>query len=410
MSKRKNVQTFSFRRINLKNTLFFSGLFFWIIQEYIMRTKYLSIFGYAPCTIMRVIALTLLVFKIVCLDNKYSVKLLVVSIICCVAAFATQFSSNAESSNTMINVFIICMAARGIDFTEICKFNFGVSGSIFAFTVLSATLGIIENDYVRELFRVRYYLGFDYVSFPSIYLVNIIFAGFYSYTKKNKKSVPWILIIAALGLNFWVYQKTVTRLAFTIILVFLALYVITEKIKLPVFRDNKFNRTMAVVLFPLSGLMTYLLSIMYEASDFRWLALNELLNNRLLMNNIALQKYGITAFGQVIESNTNIQSGEYFFIDSGYMNLLLRNGVVLFVLVLVIYSILLRNAIKTQNTVLAIWLVCVCLYCIVNGILLSPVTNCSLLAIWQIREDILVMNKRMRYRRKRENRERIGLL
>lgn len=138
-----------------------------------------------------------------------------------------------------------------------------------------------------------------------------------------------------------------------------------------------------------------MLSSMYDTSDMRWVALNGLLNNRLLMNKIGLEKFGLTLFGQTIVSNTNVQSGEYFFIDSGYMNLLLRNGIVVFVLVLALYMFLLRNSIEVQNRVLAIWLICVCIYSIVNGVLLSPVTNCSLFAVWQIGKDLKNMKARL---------------
>lgn len=385
----KNNAKHSIRNVSLKKLIFFSGLLLWIIQEYMMRTKYLDFFGYGPCTVLRLIALTLLVSKITFLDTKYSVKLFCFSIVCCMVTIISQFTSNAESSNTMLNVLIICMAARGIDFVEICIFNFWVSGSAWFFTVLSAYVGIVDNDFIRELRRIRYFLGFDYVSFPSIYLINIIFAGFYAYTTKKGKSVPWVWIGVTAMLNLWVYKKTVTRLAFVIVMIFLMFYVLAEKLKMNILKYNRIVTLIATLLFPVAGMLTYVLSMMYNATDIKWMALNKIFNNRLLMNKVGMDKFGVTLFGQTIISNTDIQSGEYFFIDSGYMNLLLRNGIVLVVLVLMIYMFLLRNSIKTSNTVLAIWLICVCVYCTVNGILLSPVTNCSLLAVWQIREDVM---------------------
>lgn len=379
----------SMRSVSLKKLLFFCGIFLWIIQEYIIRTKYIDFLGYAPCKILRIIALILFFSKIVLFDTKYSLRLLWFLIVGFVIATISRFSSNAESSNTVLNVFILCMAARNIDFTEICSFNFWVSGSAWAFTVLSTYLGIVDKGFIRELMRTRYYLGFDYVSFPSIYLINIIFSGFYAYTKKKENSVPWALIIVAAMLNLWVYLKTVTRLPFVIVTLFLVFYVLCEKLKINVLKNNRIVTFLMTLLFPIAGILTYVLSNMYDVSNVKWIALNELVNNRLLMNKMGLERFGLTLFGQTIVSNTDMKSGEYFFIDSGYMNLLLRNGIVVFVLILVLYTFLLRNSIKMQNRVLAIWLICVCIYSIVNGILLSPVTNCSLFAIWQIREDIM---------------------
>lgn len=383
------------RKFSLKKALFFGGLFLWIVQEYITRTKYVDFLGYGPATVCRLTALTFFVAKVVLFDRKYSLKLFCFSIACFLIAMISQFSSNAESANTMLNVLVLCMAARDIDFAEICSFNFWVSGSAWVFTVFSAYLGIVDNGFIRELMRTRYYLGFDYVSFPSIYLINIIFCGFYAYSKKKKKSVPWVLIILTAMLNLWVYEKTVTRLSLVIVALFLALYILCEKLKINVLKNNKIVISIMTILFPVAGVLTYVLSSMYDTSDMRWVALNRLLNNRLLMNKIGLEKFGLTLFGQTIVSNTNVQSGEYFFIDSGYMNLLLRNGIVVFVLVLALYMFLLRNSIEVQNRVLAIWLICVCIYSIVNGVLLSPVTNCSLFAVWQIGKDLKNMKARL---------------
>lgn len=396
MVENTNIIRISWRKnVSLKKALFFSGLFFWIMQEYIMRTKFLSFFGYGFCTIIRITALLLMVLKIILLDTRYTPRTFFLSVLFCIVAIVSQVSANAESSNTMINVFIICMASRGIEFSEICYFTFWISGGTWSFIVLSPYLGIVENDYIRESFRVRYYLGFDYVGFPSIYLINIIFAGFYAYTYKNRKSVPLILIVVAAFVNQWTYQKTNTRLGYIISLLFLALYILVEKMDFNIFKNCKMTRVLAMLIFPMAGILTYVISNIYNSSDVKWIAANKLLSNRLLMNKIGIERYGITLFGQVISSNTNMQSADYFFIDSGYMSLLLRNGLVVFSLVLLTYVFMLRSSIETNNTILAIWLVCVSIYCIANGILLSPVTNCSLLAIWQIKDSVVDMKTRV---------------
>ena len=399
--RNKRITNLSMGCVSLNKLFFYSGFFFWIVQEYIMRTKYFGIIGNGPAKILRIAALLLLISKIVFLNTNYSVRLFEFLLICGSVALISQLSSNAESRNTMLNVFIICMAARDIDFTELCNFSFWVSGFAWIFTVLSPYLGIFENDFIRETFRTRYYIGFDYVSFPSIYLFNIICSGFYAYTKKKNKSVPWIGILIAGLINLWVYKKTVTRLTFLVIMFFLIFYMLVEKLKVNILKKNKITILMASIIFPVAGVLSYVVSNMYNETDTRWLALNKLFNNRLLMNKRGMDRYKVTLFGQTIISNTDPQSSEYFFIDNGYISLLLRNGIVLFVLVLLIYTLLMQNSIRTNNTVLAIWVICVCGYCLVNGILLTPVTNCSLLAVWQIREDVMKIKtkfvKRIRF-------------
>ena len=57
-------------------------------------------------------------------------------------------------------------------------------------------------------------------------------------------------------------------------------------------------------------------------------------------------------------------------------------GVIVFVLILIMYSIMLYAAIVEHDTMLAIWLICVAIYSIFNNMLLSPKENGSLFAIW----------------------------
>lgn len=375
---------FRHRKLKCSETLFFGGLFMWILQSYMIQTDFLHFYGYFPCTIVRLTSLGLFAIKILFVDNKYSKSVFFLSMLCLIISVIVQFTSTQTSINTIVNVFIIVMAARNISFGKITDFVFWVSGSFFIITLCFSFLGIIDNSTLIINGTKRYYLGFDYISFAPIYLVNIIFCGFYAYTFRKKKSLPWGLVFLALLIDYFVYLLTATRLAFGIVLIFIVFYIFVEKFHMPIFNEGHIMKIVSSCLFPIVGIITYWLSVSYDATDIRWIALNQLLSNRIMLNNRALTLYGVKWFGQDIKFNTDFSAGidKYMYIDSGYMNLLLQYGIIAFFVVLVVYSFMLRNSVKIGDNILTIWLICICIYNMINGMFLSPVSNSNLLAIW----------------------------
>ena len=370
--------------------IFFSALFLWVLQSYMIQTDFLKFYGYFPCTVVRLMSLSLFAFKILFLDKKYSRLIFFFSVICLTVSIMVQFTTVETTINTFLNVFIIIMSARNISFERIVRFIFIVSGLGFIITVSFAFVGVLNNSALIIENKKRYYLGFDYVSFASIYLVNIILSGFYIYTIKRKKSLPWIYIVFAVMVDIFIYLLTSTRLTFGIVLMFICLYIIVEKLHIPLFKEKRIWKIISIVLFPVMGIITCWISYLYNSTDVKWIILNKLLSNRLLLNKRALTVYGLKWFGQVIEFNTNFSSGidNYMYIDSGYMNLLIQYGIVAFIVVLTIYSFVFWNAMKREDNVLVIWLLCICIYNVVNGMLLNPVTNSSLFAVWMFQQDL----------------------
>ena len=80
--------------------------------------------------------------------------------------------------------------------------------------------------------------------------------------------------------------------------------------------------------------------------------------------------------------NTDTTQGDYFYVDSGFMKNLINYGLIVFILILILYSVMLYAAIIEHDKLLTIWLICVAVYSVFNNLLLSPMENGSLFAIW----------------------------
>ena len=57
-------------------------------------------------------------------------------------------------------------------------------------------------------------------------------------------------------------------------------------------------------------------------------------------------------------------------------------GLIVFLMILVFYTVMLYAAVLENEKTLAIWLICIALYSMFNNLLLSPAENAAMFGIW----------------------------
>jgi hypothetical protein len=138
----------------------------------------------------------------------------------------------------------------------------------------------------------------------------------------------------------------------------------------------------AISLFPALALFNYIVAKNYNKKVAIMKKIDDLIHFRISLPNQALKKYGVHLLGTQIVENTDSTQGDYFYIDSGYIKNLINNGLIVLLLILAVYSVMLYAAILEHDKLLTIWLICVAAYSLFNNLLLYPVENGSLFAIW----------------------------
>lgn len=117
-----------------------------------------------------------------------------------------------------------------------------------------------------------------------------------------------------------------------------------------------------VAPYGLAGFMI-LVSRFYRP-DIEWMAkLNTLFSTRLSLGKEVFDRYDIQIWGQDIPMRGNGGSTEvvadYFFIDSSYVNILMRLGLVAFILVMLIISIIMIKSLNHPYMLMAMAIVCI---------------------------------------------------
>jgi hypothetical protein len=97
------------------------------------------------------------------------------------------------------------------------------------------------------------------------------------------------------------------------------------------------------------AVISILLSLGYNR--FTWIqSLNNILSNRLFYNAQAFIKYPISLYGNIMNWNMvgSVEQG-YFYVDSSYIQILLQYGIVVFVVILFLLTVLMHSYQKSND-------------------------------------------------------------
>ena len=401
-------------RISAEEILFYTGLILWTAQVYIGKTIYVDFYSGKLLTAVRYFCMLVFLLKIVISEKNVLQKAAAVFVAC--GAVFVVVQRNINTGMPLIQILLMLYAARGIPFKRICKVLLWACIFCWTVPVLVDKLGIfsLEREIYKE--RVREFLNFNYVSFAAIYFNNILFCTLYVYSDNDipgpggnyarRREVPWIILLLFAVMLRWIYAVTDTSLPFVVAALYLFLYIMVFKFRVRWFGDTALNRTMAVSLFPALALINYIIVKNYNKKVAVMKQIDEMIHFRFSLPNQALKKYGIHLFGTQIVENTDTTQGDYFYVDSGFMKNLINYGLIVFILILVLYSVMLYAAVIEHDKLLTIWLICVAVYSVFNNLLLSPMENGSLFAIWYA-IDLIKWHKKKKIKSRTDKRRQI---
>lgn len=376
--------------VNLAEIFAFTGLFLWTVQIYFHDSGYIDLTGELPLKLIRYFCMLLFLGAIFTGEKLYTVKL--AGALCAGGAFLMMLARMSDDGINLLQLMLTVLAVRNVSFRKTAKAMFWFCLVMMLVVILGDRVGLIYVEPMLEAKRIRYFLGFNYVSFAAIKFFNIAACGLYAYTdpqsvgKESKgriHGILWLFLILLFGANYWYYKMTDTNLIFFLICIMFVLYILCIKCNLNLFADNLLIRTLATIGFPLLCAFTYVVAKLYDERNPTWDRIDDWTHTRLYQMHKGVTRYGVHLFGQVLKENANAADmSKYFYIDSAYMKNLLKYGVVYTVLLMIVFSLMFRAAVRAGDRVMCIWLFCAAVYSLFNNNLTSLVSNCSVLYIW----------------------------
>lgn len=295
-----------------------------------------------------------------------------------------QYSSNVLASSMLI------LAAYNIPFSHIVKVCIRGITVVFVIVLLALSIGLVEDRlYYRDVDIVQngyaHDLGFQYYSIYSYLGMGGIQCCLYLW--RHHLNLGKIVFLMVLSYVFFLASST--RLQLYSCLAFICSIFVLPYIPKRIMND-KFLASIAVCAYPLICVILFVVSKFFLLSLFseNYAALNEAMNGRLRLNEEALMRYDVTFWGNDLDFDTSVLTNDYFYIDSGYLHVLIGDGLVFTIIILLLYSILTYKIFKAKAYYLYIWILIYAVLNISNGFLVSLLANPILLLVFSDTEVI----------------------
>lgn len=284
----------------------------------------------------------------------------------------------AYTSNVLVSSMLI-LAAYNIPFSHIVKTCIRVLMIVFLIVLSALAIGLIEDRlYDRELDTFgrifAHDMGFHYYTTSSYLGMGFVQCCLYLW--RNRLNFMRIVFLIAFSYLFFVLSST--RLQLYACAAFIVAIVLLPHIPKKIL-NSKLLSVLAIIAYPLICFILYYVSkyfILYYLYD-GYDELNRAMNNRLSLNEEAFLRYDVTLWGNDLDFDDSANS--YFYIDSGYLHVLLGDGLVFISIILLLYSILVYKIYKARAYYLYIWIIIYAVLNISNGFLVSILANPILL-------------------------------
>lgn len=304
--------------------------------SFLMNTTFMTYIPVKYFNYILYMIIAALGYKVLILDHYQISQLIPIGLIMMLSCVSWRFT---KITSLMVMVTFI-LSAKNVSFKKILTVYFIENVSLLLTIFVYSLTGVISNlVYVRNGVN-RYSLGVSYTTDLAAYFFYLALIFGYLYYGGIRLRV-YSLIVA--GLSVSCYLITRTRLDTILILMIVPMIFVAH------FADagSRFAKRIASLLWfqPITLPYLYmLLNLYYSPSNHIFARLDRVLSGRLSLGNTALNKYGITIFGQhVIENGWGSTKGrlmfkyhpeKYFYIDSSFIRLFVIYGAILGVFII----------------------------------------------------------------------------
>ena len=356
-------------RFTKKEALYLFGYFLMGLSAVVIGNSYL--FGanrFQICKVVQYISamLFLLSFSI----DKYKIADLMKSFLFgCIILISAAFMHNITFGLYGLSI----VTSIHINTRKIIK-NSVINNAVFlAIVVIPALLGVIPDDIYYHGDMKAHCLGFAYyANIPYIVLMETIMI----YWLIRSKKAELLFLILSFPVHILIYKICTVRLVLYVYILFMMFVFIIGIIKKK--KQHKILNCIATALYPVTAALVIVASFKYKSSSLLS-ALNIIINYRLKFNLQGFEQYGVSLFGQkIVSAEEYIDDNfinHYFYIDCGYVYMLIGYGLLLFIIIMLMYTLLSRYAAVNDDIKLMSWCFAICVFSIINNIMFNTALN-----------------------------------
>ncbi|WP_155839009.1 hypothetical protein [Butyrivibrio sp. LB2008] len=316
-------------RKEIENNFIYFILAIWLASEVLFSSTITRIIVWETEYVndfMDWFVLILLVIQIVFFQRYQTKELVYIAIVTIPIVIATISSSH----NVMMSTWIFIVAAKYIDFDKLIKIAYVVQIIMVAIVLYLFFSGVIDEYTMYRGAILRHSLGFGHPNRLGIRVLQLIVCRCYLRRKKLGISDILIILAAAIFVNRVANSKT-AYYSLLVFAVMITVRVISNMMNIGIERYISYTIYMAGAVNVLSIVLTFI-----DIKKYPFLKrIDKAMSIRFSTGHETLKHYGVSVWGQDIQSIVKrhvIGRIYHFWLDNAYMSILLRYGVVVFLI------------------------------------------------------------------------------
>ena len=228
-----------------------------------------------------------------------------------------------------------------------------ISVFLYVLTIVACFCGVIENVYRdREKFGTTWTaggLGFEYSGQLAMMLIPIVFLYYY----KRSDKIKWYENVLWLCINGIIFIQARTIMAFGLVVLFIITFnwqKLCRRKRKRTILEKSYIKWCPYIFAHLTGGML----LAYRDGNVIGKKFDLILNGRLSLGVAMIKKYGVALYGTTFVNSTK---PAYEILDSEYVHMLVGEGILYFLIALVICQLIMEASIKRQDAYLTlIWM------------------------------------------------------
>ena len=259
-----------------------------------------------------------------------------------IVLFALFASFYVSSELQVIKLYFLIIAFQGMDLGKFIRYDLMLKLLLIAVVLSFYFLGLTDTYYmVREGGQIRSSMGFAHPNAFGAMLLSLCIAIYY--LKFEKLNFLYYLFFFAVSLVIRYFSDS--RTSQLAIILLCIMHFVYKKTLGKIF-------TKKTVLFVISNsfliftVLSILLAYLYKIGNPYIIDLSKLLTGRIELMHLFMEEYDITLLGnkiEIVNAQSAVQTGRSFWVlDNGYLMLLLRYGIITYL----ILAVIIHNGIK----------------------------------------------------------------
>lgn len=355
------------RAIRVKD--FFIFIFaFWYSTEILFSSTLIEIFGESFDEInsrINLLVFGLLMCQILFFQTYTKNELIMIVAITVPVVISTILSGQ----KTIMSSWMFIVAAKDADLDKIIRIAYKILLIMLLAIISICLLGFIDNVTLMRGNLERFSLGFSHPNQLGLRVFQLVACQCYIYRNRMKKRNYFFFIFATLFLIRIPNSKT----AYIVTSVLLCMLLLYEFIKVRKPEYMKLYERGMLFGYACLNIFSILFSYIDVKSNFILAKIDSWMSSRFSHCHKVWRMYGVPIFGQRIyvtedeRKMAGIQSR--IWLDNAYVNILLRYGIIIFLIFSIAYFCLLKMVVLQKQYMLAIVLFLYALYGIMeNGL------------------------------------------